>query len=69
MSDTPRTDAAVIEEGFYVPADFARNLERELAEAVELLGDYNQHDDVYTGINQYYALIRAFLAKYREHKP
>ena len=43
MSDTPRTDAVLVEfadnthtrDGEWVPADFARQLERELAEAHE----------------------------------
>lgn len=42
-SDTPRTDAALTEDGNgdkrHVPADFARELERELTEAQSYIAD------------------------------
>lgn len=61
MSDTPRTDAVEViahtmwrenenwnSSGRYIPADFARQLERELAEANDKAEDYKTalHDHV-----------------------
>ena len=48
MSDTPRTDATAwqarynhsSDTTYYVEADFARQLERELAAALKLLGEW-----------------------------
>lgn len=53
MSDTPNTDQAVATRfiGEWVPADFARELERELAHARELLKSFYEDATSVHGID------------------